>query len=168
MMKRFDGSIEERDLMFLENHLRICPDCRRQEASLHAMVRELERSRPAAPASIEKNVMQNICGENRGTAALLPYVVLPSALLVGILALLVYRAYMSASAVIVGRAAQAFLLLYEMYRSVAAVSNLVFNAPHMGPAIAAAGILTVAGIISLVFIQFGKNDVRRTYWRTVK
>ena len=36
MMSRLDGGIGRRESMILENHLRICPECRRQSASLQA------------------------------------------------------------------------------------------------------------------------------------
>lgn len=162
MMKRLDGKIDRRDSMILENHLRICPDCRRQEASLHALLRELERSRPVAPVSIEKKVMQKICAEDKNTAPLLPYVVLPSAVLAGMLAFMVRGMYTAGPMSLVDKASRALAMLYKMYESAVAVSRVMFVMPFAGEMLAATGILFFACVMALVLKQWRRKSGKTT------
>ena len=169
MMSRMDGEIQGRDSMILENHLRICPECRRQEASLHTVVQELERSRPVAPESTERKVMERICDARRKeTAAILPYVVLPAALLAGLLAYLLYKLYMSGPVILIDKAARTLTVFYKVCQSVAAVSNVLFNTQYLGGILMMVGFSLFAGIIVLISRQLRKKGISQAYWRTIK
>ena len=169
MMSQLDGKIEGRDLMILENHLRICPECRRQEASLHTVVQELERSRPVAPESTERKVMERICDARRKeTAALLPYVVLPAALLAGLLAYLLYKLYMSGPVILIDKAARTLTVFYKVCQSMAAVSNVLLNTQYLSGILMMVGVSLFAGIIVLISRQLRKKGNSQAYWRTIK
>jgi predicted anti-sigma-YlaC factor YlaD len=169
MMSQLDGKIEGRDLMILENHLRMCPECRRQEASLSAVLLELERARPAAPESTERKVMERICDARRKeTAALLPYVVLPAALLAGLLAYLLYKLYMSGPVILIDKAARTLTVFYKVCQSMAAVSNVLLNTQYLSGILMMVGVSLFAGIIVLISRQLRKKGNSQAYWRTIK
>ncbi|HOQ74960.1 MAG TPA: zf-HC2 domain-containing protein [Thermoclostridium sp.] len=169
MMSRLDGELGKRDSMILENHLRICPECRRQMAALDAALLELEMSGPAAPESIEQNVMKKICGaRNKETASLLPYVVLPAALLTGALAFILYEFRTAGMMDLIVKAARAIELFYRVFESMTGVLRLLLNNPYTGVIMMITGILLFAGIIVLISVQFWKKGNSSVYWRTTK
>jgi len=169
MMNRLDGEIGKRDLMMLENHLRVCPGCRRQKDALDAALRELEGSRPAAPASIERKVMDRICGpRRRETAPLLPYAVLPAALLTGMLAILMHGLFASSPVIVIEKAVRVLDLCHKVLSALAAVLRFIINTPFIGEIMAVAGLALVAGIIAFIFAGSGKKGDSGVYWRAVK
>ena len=169
MMSRLDGGIGRRESMILENHLRICPECRRQSASLQAALLELEQLKPAAPGTIEQKVMGRIRGARRKeTAALLPYNVLPAKLLTGILAFLLYKFCMAGPMIMIDKAARALTFFYKVYESMDAVSSILFNTPYLSEILVITGFALLAGVIVFVFMGLRKKGNSEVYWRAVK
>ena len=129
MMSRMDGEIQGRDSMILENHLRICPECRRQEASLHTVVQELERSRPVAPESTNEKMERSVMpGEKRQPLSFLTLFCL--ALLAGLLAYLLYKLYMSGPVILIDKAAHTDGFLQGMPVR-GSCFNVLFNTQYL-------------------------------------
>lgn len=169
MMTRLDGEIDRRDLFLLENHLRVCPKCRKRDASLGAVMLELDRTKPAAPESTERKVMEKICrARSNETASVLPYVVLPAALLAGILAIWLYQFFMAGPIVMIDKATQVLTLFYEACRSVLAASHFLLSSVYLEGILIITGFSLLVGILALASAQMRKRVDEKAYWRSVK
>lgn len=168
MMNRLDGELGGQNLMLLENHLRICPECRKQNALLHEALLELERTKPAAPETTERKVMEKIHGARRKeTAGILPYIVVPAVLLTGILAILLYGLCMGGPMLLIDKAARFLMSLYKACQSLAAVSHFLFSVPYLREFLMITGLSLLAAIIVLVS-ALGKRADGGAYWRSTK
>lgn len=169
MMSQLDGSIERQDLACLENHLRLCPECRKQFDSLQAVLMELDVAMPIAPASTERKVMERICGVGQKEAPpILPYVVLPAAMLTGLLGMLLYNLYMVNPITLVNKAARTLTVFYKVFQSVIAVSQSLFNTLYLREILVVTGFALIGIIIALVSGRLRRAGNSDVYWRATK
>lgn len=164
MMSRLDGEIDRQNQRYLENHLKLCPECRRQYDSLHAVLLELDRTKPVAPESTERKVMERISGARRKeTVVLLPYVIPPAALLMGILTFLFYELCMDGPMAFLDKATQALSTFLSACRSIAAFSRFLFSGLYLHSVLIMSGLAFLGGIFAFLYGQLGKGmKVKRT------
>lgn len=159
MMSRLDGELDRQNQRYLENHLKLCPACRKRNDSLHAVLLELDRSKPVAPESTERRIMERIRGARRKeNVVLLPYVIPPVALLTGILAFLFYELCMDGPMAFLDKATQALSTFLSACRSVAAFSRFLFSGLYLHGVLIISVLAFLGFIFAFLYGQLWKRD----------
>lgn len=169
MMTSLDGDITDSDALKLESHLSGCSSCEKEFTNLKSSLSEIGQISFLAPATLEKTIASKLCcTKQKEKSGMLPYVVSPSALLIGLLALLLFNGVKSSPLAMMNETANVISFILKVLQSFSAVIQYFFKVLYLREVLILSAIIAVISFAVFITKNIKKANISGFSWRASK